>query len=64
MTKNLVNNSTHIYKVNPLTGDQEHDSVPQNDTRFALLANFFTSNGLKGEVLCSLHPVGRHEKIL
>lgn len=50
LTCNHIDNSSHIYKVNPETESQVHKNLPQNDTRFALLANFFTSNGLKGEV--------------
>lgn len=46
---NNVDNRSHFYKVNPETGSAVH-VVPENDTRFALLANFFTSNGLGGEV--------------
>lgn len=45
------NNSSHIYKVDIQTESQVHNRLPQDETRFALLANFFTSRGFKGQVL-------------
>lgn len=43
------NNRSHIYKVSPETNSTVHVE-PKNNTNFALLGNFFTSNGLGGEV--------------
>ncbi|KAL4107359.1 hypothetical protein QTP88_017718 [Uroleucon formosanum] len=45
------NNGSHLYKVDPQTGSQVHHRLPHDETRFALLANFYTSRGMKGEVL-------------
>lgn len=50
MTCDRINNRSHFYKVNPETGGQVHGNLPNNDTRFALLANFYTSNGFAGKV--------------
>ncbi|XP_025416016.1 ester hydrolase C11orf54 homolog isoform X2 [Sipha flava] len=44
-------NRSHFYKINPETKGILHGNLPQNETRFALLANFYTSNGFSGEVL-------------
>ncbi|VVC31574.1 Domain of unknown function DUF1907 [Cinara cedri] len=49
---NHVNNSSHVYRVDrQTTEDQVHENLPRNETRFALLANFYTCNGFGGEVL-------------
>lgn len=50
ITCNQVKNRSHFYKVDPDTKGQVHGNLPDNETRFALLANFYTSNGLQGEV--------------
>lgn len=49
MTCDQIYNRSHFYKVNPETAGQVHGNLPNNDTRFTLLANFYTSNGFPGK---------------
>lgn len=47
---NNVTNGTRLVKVNPENKSYILEKLPTNETRFALLANYYTSNGFKGEV--------------
>ncbi|XP_050535250.1 ester hydrolase C11orf54 homolog [Daktulosphaira vitifoliae] len=48
---NNVINGTRLVKVNPKNKSYILEKLPTNETRFALLANYYSSNGLKGDVL-------------
>ncbi|NP_001232953.1 uncharacterized protein LOC100572956 [Acyrthosiphon pisum] len=52
MTGDRVENGTHVH----MTKSDDvpecfHKSLPDDEMRFSMMANFFTSNGFKGEVL-------------
>ncbi|XP_050428748.1 ester hydrolase C11orf54 homolog [Adelges cooleyi] len=51
MACSYVKNSSRVVKINSETKSYELEQLPANETRFALLANFYTSNGVRGEVL-------------
>lgn len=46
-----VQNGTHISSVNKTNGNCELQNLPNNETRFALLANLFVTEGKPGKVL-------------
>ncbi|XP_043792237.1 ester hydrolase C11orf54 homolog [Apis laboriosa] len=46
-----VQNGTHISSVNKANGNCELQNLPNNETRFALLANLFVTEGKPGKVL-------------
>ncbi|XP_050534412.1 ester hydrolase C11orf54 homolog isoform X2 [Daktulosphaira vitifoliae] len=48
---NNVKNDTRIVKINHEKQNCITEKLPINETRFAFLANYYSSNGLKGEVL-------------
>lgn len=56
---NGVNNRSHLYQTNADTGNIVHETLPNDETRFAHMANLYTSNGLKGEVSAVLQ-IGTH----
>ncbi|KAL5235266.1 hypothetical protein ACI65C_002676 [Semiaphis heraclei] len=52
MAGDCVENGTHIYMTKSDDNTEcYHKSLPVDEMRFSLLANLFTSNGIKGEVL-------------
>ncbi|XP_050056367.1 ester hydrolase C11orf54 homolog [Aphis gossypii] len=53
MTGDRVENGTHVYmmKSDDAAAECCHKSLPDDEMRFSIIANFFTSNGFKGEVL-------------
>lgn len=51
MAGDCVENGTHIYMTKSDDNTEcYHKSLPVDEMRFSLLANLFTSNGIKGEV--------------
>ncbi|XP_022166596.1 ester hydrolase C11orf54 homolog isoform X2 [Myzus persicae] len=53
ITGDHVENGTHAFMTKSVDDVAEcfHKSLPDNEMRFSMMANFFTSNGIKGEVL-------------
>lgn len=52
MSGDCVENGTHVHMMkSENVAECYHKSLPNDETRFSLMANFFTSNGIKGEVL-------------
>lgn len=51
ITGDHVENKSHILTSAESTGECFHSSLPDDETRFSMLSNFFASNGYKGEVL-------------
>ncbi|XP_022166625.1 ester hydrolase C11orf54-like [Myzus persicae] len=52
MTGDRVENGTHVHMTkSDDVAECFHESLPDDEMRFSMMANFFTSNGIKGEVL-------------
>jgi len=52
MIGDRVANGTHVHMTKSEdVAECYHKSLPNDETRFSLMANFFTSNGFRGEVL-------------
>jgi len=51
MTGDQVENGTHVHMMkSDDVAECCHKSLPDDEMRFSMMANFFTSNGFRGEV--------------
>jgi hypothetical protein len=52
MIGDQIKNGTHVHMMKSEdVAECYHKSLPNDETRFSLMANFFTSNGFRGEVI-------------